>query len=244
MPRAEFPSSLKDALAKRVAYRCSNPACAQPTSGPHPEASRHVNIGVASHITAAAAGGPRYDSDLSDSERSSIENAIWLCQNCAKLVDSDISTHSISLLRRWKVAAEAKASRALAGDGGDASFPQPASAVHTPIPKIAGLPYGEARRLLRDAGWQPRMHHWSHGGEPDLRAGNGLYFWEKGYWKIVNACPTGLAHCTFSFGDVYGNVLTVTTAGEVFEVHGTTALVWSWRFTRDTKRKDTQWTER
>lgn len=51
--------------------------------------------------------------------------------------------------------------------------------------------------------------------------------------EIANACPTGLAHCTFSFGDVYGNVLTVVTAGEVCEQDGATAHVWNWRFTED-----------
>jgi hypothetical protein len=77
------------------------------------------------------------------------------------------------------------------------------------------------------------MHHWSHGNDANLQAGNGLHFWKKGYWEIINAWPTGLAHCTFSFGDVYGNVLTVTTAGEVWEEHDATAHVWSWRFARD-----------
>jgi hypothetical protein len=233
MARDDFASGVKDALAKRVSFRCSNPACAQPTSGPHSESSRHVNIGVASHITAASVGGPRHDADLSPSERSSIENAIWLCQNCAKVVDSDTLEYSVRVLRRWKVAAEAKASRALAGDVDRSFFPQPPSAVHAPVPRIAGLPYDEARSLLIDAGWQPRMHHWSHGSDPTLQAGNGLHFWEKGYWEIVNAWPSGLAHCAFSFGDVYGNALVVMTAGEVSEEHDATAHVWSWRFTRE-----------
>lgn len=233
MARDDFPSSLKDALAKRVSYRCSNPTCTQPTSGPHSESSRHVNIGVASHITAASVGGPRYDANLPAAERSSIENAIWLCQNCAKLVDSDISKYAVPLLRQWKVAAEAKASQALAGETDGSFFPQPPSAVHGPLPRIAGLPYDEARNLLIEAGWQPRMNHWSHGSDPNLQAGNGLHFWKKGYWEITNASPTGLAHCIFSFGDVYGNILTVMTAGEEWEEHDAKARVWRWRFTRD-----------
>jgi hypothetical protein len=233
MARDDFSTSLKDVLAKRVNYRCSNPGCGQPTSGPHSDAYRHVNVGVAAHITAASVGGPRYDPDLPAPERSGIENAIWLCQKCAKLVDSDTSKYSVSLLRRWKVAAEAKAAQELAGEGDRSFFPQPPSARHAPIPRIAGLPYEEARNLLIDAGWQPRMHHWSYGSDPNLQGGNGPHFWKMGYWEILNAWPTGLAHCTFSFGDVYGNVLTVMTAGEELEDSDARACVWSWRFTQD-----------
>lgn len=39
----------------------------------------------------------------------SIENAIWLCQTCAKLVDNDQERFSADILRAWKVAAEIRA---------------------------------------------------------------------------------------------------------------------------------------
>lgn len=42
-------------------------------------------------------------------ERSSVENGIWLCQNCAKLVDNDPITFSAGLLRGWKDKAEQSA---------------------------------------------------------------------------------------------------------------------------------------
>jgi hypothetical protein len=42
-------------------------------------------------------------------ERNSIENCIWLCQNCAKLVDNDIARYPSDLLRRWISLAEAAA---------------------------------------------------------------------------------------------------------------------------------------
>jgi hypothetical protein len=61
-----------------------------------------VNIGVAAHIAAAAPGGPRYDEKMAPEERCGIENAVWLCQNCAKLIDNDASRYTIDLLRRWR----------------------------------------------------------------------------------------------------------------------------------------------
>jgi hypothetical protein len=57
---------------------------------------------VAAHITAAWAGGPRYDPDLLPEERTNPSNGIWLCQNCAKLIDNDIVRFGIELLLKWK----------------------------------------------------------------------------------------------------------------------------------------------
>jgi hypothetical protein len=230
MPRDEFPVAIKDALAKRVALKCSNPSCQKVTCGPHSEVTRSVNVGVASHITAAASGGPRYDQSLSQEERTSIENALWLCQTCAKLIDNDGQRYSVSLLKSWKISAEARALRALNGELDSDFFPQPSNAQHTPIPKIAGLSYDEAREKLINAGWQPCLNHWTHANAFDMQHGNGLYFWGKGYCEIMHASGTGLSHCTFGFQDVYGTKLIIKTAGEVIEGLDPTVHVWSWYF--------------
>ena len=113
--RDDFTTATTDALAKRVGVRCSNPACRRPTSGPRTDAAKVVNIGVAAHITAAAAGGPRYDPALLAEQRSSIKNGIWLCQNCAKLVDNDPDRFTVAALTQWKHRSEATALAALTG---------------------------------------------------------------------------------------------------------------------------------
>jgi hypothetical protein len=104
--RDDFDSSTKLTLAKRVGFRCSNPSCRKPTSGPQSVPTKAINIGVAAHITAASQGGPRYDRNLSSSKRKSIENGIWLCQSCAKLVDSDPERYTVEVLLQWKRTAE------------------------------------------------------------------------------------------------------------------------------------------
>lgn len=76
------------------------------TMGPETDPSSSVNVGVAAHITAASTGGPRYDPSLSNKERASASNGIWLCQNCAKLIDSDVAAYSAQLLTEWKARAE------------------------------------------------------------------------------------------------------------------------------------------
>jgi hypothetical protein len=68
---------------------------------------------VAAHITAASPDGPRFDPSLTPEQRSDIGNAIWLCQTCAKLIDSDIGRYTIQVLRSWKERAEADALAAL-----------------------------------------------------------------------------------------------------------------------------------
>lgn len=107
--RDDFLNQTKRVIASRVSHRCSNPTCGAATCGPTQSPSKHLNIGVAAHITAAAPGGPRYDPALSPEERRSPENGIWLCQNCGKLNDNDPDRFSVELLRHWKTTAEANA---------------------------------------------------------------------------------------------------------------------------------------
>ena len=107
--RDDFPLPTKRLIAHRAGHRCSNPSCRRSTAGPAIEPTRTVNLGVAAHITAAAPGGPRFNGKLSTDERKSASNAIWLCQNCAKLIDSDPSRYTISLLLTWKDKAESLA---------------------------------------------------------------------------------------------------------------------------------------
>ncbi len=115
--RDHFPKPVVETLAKRVGNRCSNPDCRKCTSGPHTEESKAVNVGAAAHITAASPGGPRYDRSLTSDERSAIGNGIWLCQNCAKLVDNDEEKYPKALLRRWKEDAEQEANRQVESSG-------------------------------------------------------------------------------------------------------------------------------
>lgn len=106
MGRDNFSKNVKDALYKRVGGRCSNPSCMIETAGPHENPQKCFVIGQAAHITAASEGGPRYDESLTKKERSSIENGIWLCNNCAKRIDSEPNKFDVTLLREWKKSAE------------------------------------------------------------------------------------------------------------------------------------------
>jgi hypothetical protein len=111
--RDEFSNTIKEILAKRVGYRCSNPGCRQATSGPQENPTKVINIGVAAHITAASPDGPRYDPNMTPEDRSTAVNGIWLCQSCGKLVDNDPIRYTVEILQSWKVLAERSAAREL-----------------------------------------------------------------------------------------------------------------------------------
>lgn len=107
--RDDFSNKIKEVLAKRVNYICSNPECSRGTLGPSSESEKFINTGVASHICAAAPGGKRYNINMTPEQRSSIENGIWLCQTCSKIIDSDERKYTVDVLRDWKCKAESRA---------------------------------------------------------------------------------------------------------------------------------------
>lgn len=113
--RDDFPTKTKELLARRVGFRCSNPKCRKATSGPDSTGAKAVSIGVAAHIAAASEGGPRFDPYATPDERMSVANGIWLCQICAKLIDSDLSKYTKEVLLDWKETAEHLAAAEIQG---------------------------------------------------------------------------------------------------------------------------------
>ena len=114
MMRDDFSASTAQRLAKRVGFRCSNPDCRKPTSGPGADGGT-VSLGVAAHITAASPGGPRFSEHLTNEGRRAGENGIWLCQQCSRLIDTDDSAYEVGDLIEWKTFAEAAAAVELRG---------------------------------------------------------------------------------------------------------------------------------
>jgi hypothetical protein len=142
--RDDFTDEVKRVLADRVGYHCSNPECNALTTGPRDHPTKAVNLGVAAHITSAAAKGPRYDSALTPTQRRQPDNGIWLCQNCAKLIDNDTSRFSEPLLRAWKIVAEDRARASLgktAPERRSSESPSPKLELYLESEKIGGYTY-------------------------------------------------------------------------------------------------------
>lgn len=75
---------------------CANPECRKPLI------TENNHIGEIAHICAASPDGPRYDSNMTDDERRSIDNLLLLCESCNKLVDNNVEKYSVSELKKWK----------------------------------------------------------------------------------------------------------------------------------------------
>lgn len=110
MSRDNFAKKTIDTLAQRVGFICSNPVCKAHTVGPNSQPDKATRIGKAAHVSAASNGGPRFREALSPAERSHISNGIWLCANCADLIDKDEAKYTIEVLNTWKLLAEMESS--------------------------------------------------------------------------------------------------------------------------------------
>jgi hypothetical protein len=117
--RDAFSQAVIRDVRDRVGNLCSQPNCRKPTVGADQSSNDKVKvIGVAAHIRAASPGGARYDKTQTPLERASIDNAIWLCSNCASLIDKNSGRDfPEDKLHQWKQEAEASSARALLFSG-------------------------------------------------------------------------------------------------------------------------------
>jgi hypothetical protein len=100
--KPDFNKKTVDTIAKRARYICSNPDCLVSTSGPHSEPDKSTIIGEAAHICGARPESKRYNPNMTDTARAEITNAIWLCCNCHKLIDTDERRFSSEVLFMWR----------------------------------------------------------------------------------------------------------------------------------------------
>lgn len=102
--RDDFDPKVVDAVCRRASFICSNPGCMSLTIAPSAEdPSKYIYVGVVAHITAASPGGPRYDPILTSEQRSSIDNAIFLCSTCSVMVDKNNGLDfPAEVLQGWK----------------------------------------------------------------------------------------------------------------------------------------------
>ncbi len=102
---ADFTNTVKRTIEIRSNSTCNNPNCRINTNTTNSDGIIHT-IGKACHIEAASKNGPRYNPASPMDYRKSVANAIWLCSNCAELIDKDPLSYPVSLLKEWKYKAE------------------------------------------------------------------------------------------------------------------------------------------
>ena len=82
-----------------------------PTVGASSDCEGEIMLGEASHICAAAPGGPRYDAGMSEAERRSANNGIWMCKLHGTSIDTHDPKFTVELLLGWKKQAEERSHR-------------------------------------------------------------------------------------------------------------------------------------
>ncbi|MGF1836901.1 hypothetical protein [Photobacterium sanguinicancri] len=99
----DFLERTKTIALKRAGYICSFPGCDTPLVGAHSDDDKVVTISEVSHICGARkAKNNRYDPNMTSEQRSHISNAIALCRNHGKLIDSDEKEYTVAKLQHWK----------------------------------------------------------------------------------------------------------------------------------------------
>ena len=107
----DFSEGTRRTAAGRVGYRCS--ICDVPTIGPHSDKPTDNSQGEGAHILSHR--GPRAQPDLSLTQLKALENCIWLCLSCHRLVDVEESAWTISELEDRRRHAEELARWRLTG---------------------------------------------------------------------------------------------------------------------------------
>ncbi len=143
--RDDFSRTTIDILAKRVGYLCSNPDCRNTTVGANQNDNKSTSIGIAAHITAASLGGARHNAGLSPDQRSDIINGIWLCSNCATLIDKDPEKYTVELLHEWKGGAETESRLKLSGEFRNKVSEQKTVVTYNPILEVDLTGNGRSR---------------------------------------------------------------------------------------------------
>lgn len=102
--RDDFSPETVAILGKRASFICSNPYCRTLTiAASIADNNKFIYDGIASHITAAAEGGPRYNADLTPEQRMDETNGIFLCGTCSIMIDKNKGIdYPVTLLNEWK----------------------------------------------------------------------------------------------------------------------------------------------
>jgi len=121
--RARVPLGQEKVVIARSGNLCAYPACgAELVFAAEAEGDQPKVVGKVAHIAAASPGGPRYDASMSDIQRGSAENLIYLCGPHHDAIDSQLEKHTAAFLRDAKTAHESAVARAVKSALGNVTY--------------------------------------------------------------------------------------------------------------------------
>src|ERR1700730_6932395 len=102
MSRSHIPDRELKLLFLYSGNVCAFPACDKSLVEPGTLEDRPAVIGDTAHIVASSRQGPRGEDPLSDEDRDKYENLILLCTEHHTIVDTQLNTYSVAVLRQMK----------------------------------------------------------------------------------------------------------------------------------------------
>lgn len=112
--RASVPSAQEKVVVSRSGNACAYPECGiELTMEPRHPSDRPKATGKVAHICAASPGGPRFNEKMTDAQRGSANNLIYLCGPHHDMIDAQLHFHTTEYLHTAKKQHEAKVTRAM-----------------------------------------------------------------------------------------------------------------------------------
>jgi hypothetical protein len=119
---------------------CAFPNCGKSLIQDGTNLDEPVVTGEIAHIVAYEPGGPRGDSSFPEEERNKHTNLILLCGDHHKLIDSQVNTYSIPVLREMKRAHETRSRSLSQADRPDILEPFVIESLHSSLLAVSHLP--------------------------------------------------------------------------------------------------------
>lgn len=89
-------------LCTKSGNRCAITECHKELVVDKNENDRYCLIGVMAHIKGEKSGAARFDPDMTDAQRNSYPNLIFVCSNCHKMIDDQPNTYTVEKLHNIK----------------------------------------------------------------------------------------------------------------------------------------------
>lgn len=100
----EFSPKIIKNVRERSAFICNRPLCRKLTVKASYDNDTDSDIlGEAAHIYPAAKNWARFDESIHPIFIKSQKNAIWLCRECARLIDKNPKKYTVEVLFKWKL---------------------------------------------------------------------------------------------------------------------------------------------
>lgn len=121
--RDRVPPAQERVVIARSGNKCAYPDCGlELTIEPRDAGDRPKATGKVAHIAAASPGGPRYDENMSATERGSADNLIYLCGPHHDAIDAQLEFHTREFLLNAKRSHEDAVARAIRSALGEVTY--------------------------------------------------------------------------------------------------------------------------